>query len=811
MIGTITAMVAVTAVAAPASAAVAPAAPYTALTVDGNPYSWWHQGSRVFDQAGGAAFTVTPGAGDQLDFRADQAGDAWTFRMSPPSGETWAVGTTYELTGVESAEGFAFIDVAHNGATCAETPGYLSVSEATRDAGTDRLTSFAAFYVISCGSSRHDLFGEIRWNSTVGYVAAGTDTMSHNFGDRTVGGPAASRTITVRSMGSDPVEYGTAEIHDTSAPYSITADTCSGTTRAAGETCTVTVSVQPTKLGGAWTSLRLPDNTVVGERLVQLGVNGVDPRTVTVSPASLAFGDQYIAETGGTQSVTVTGTGDTPVTFGAATIGGTDAASFGVKADTCKGATLAKNQTCRVDVVAKAAGGGARSATLQLPNDSLTNPRTVPLTLNGVVGARGTYYPLTPVRIMDTRTGNGAPKAKLGPNGTVNLQVTGRGGVPPAGVGAVVLNVTVAEPTASSYLTVYPAGQAKPTASSLNFGKGWIRSNSVTVAVGAGGKVAITNYAGSTHAIVDVVGYYASDNTPIISGVGVGGQLQPVVPRRLFDSRSDWGSKLPAGNQVRLAVNYGPDANWRMRAVVVNITAVSPSASGFLTAWNGEWPEPTTSTVNYGAGTVTPNLAVVPVRHCTDCPWGVDLPTFGVYTHKDTHVIVDIVGFIDDGSLANGLRFDPKTPTRIVDSRIGQGLPTNPGPAVIGTVTAPGSVVADNTRALALNVTAVSPTASTYLKLWPNGITGIDQPDVSNLNAAAGQTVANAAVTLIGPTDRFNVYNHSGTTGVVADVVGTYWLYPGTASGSAGQGVSGDTSRSPYRLGDLPTPDKVRK
>ncbi|MDO3703825.1 choice-of-anchor D domain-containing protein [Micromonospora sp. C28SCA-DRY-2] len=804
MIGTITAMVAVTAVATPAGAAAAPAAPYTALTVDGNPFSWWHQGSRVFDQAGGAAFTVTPGAGDALNLRADQAGDAWTFRMAPPSGETWTAGTTYELTGVEGAEDFAFIDVAHNGATCTETPGYLSVSEATRDAGTDRLTSFAAYYVISCGSSRHDLFGEIRWNSTVGYAAAGTDTMSHDFGDRLVGGPAASRTITVRSMGSDPVEYGTARF-DTPGAYSITADTCSGTTRAAGETCTVTVSVRPTKLGGEWNLLVLPDNTVVGERMVQLGVNGVDPRTVSVAPASLAFGDQYIAETGGTQSVTVTGTGDTPVTFGAATIGGTDASSFAVKADTCKGATLAKNQTCRVDVVAKAAGGGARSATLQLPNDSLTNPRTVPLTLNGVVGATGTYYPLTPARIMDTRTGNGAPKAKLGPNGTVNLQVTGRGGVPSAGVGAVVLNVTVAEPTASSYLTVYPAGRAKPTASSLNFGTGWVRSNSVTVAVGTGGKVAITNHAGSTQAIVDVVGYYASDNTPIMNGIGVGGQLQPVAPLRLFDSRSDWGSKLPAGDQVRLAVNYGPEANARMRAVVVNITAVSPSASGFLTAWNGEWPEPPTSTVNYATGSVTPNLAVVPVRRCYDCPWGAELPTFGVYTHKDSHVIVDIVGFIDDGGLANGLRFDPKTPTRIVDSRIGQGLPTNPGPAVIGTVTTPGSVVTDSTRALALNVTAVSPTASTYLKLWPNGVTGIDRPDVSNLNAAAGQTVANAAVTLIGPTDAFNVYNHSGTTGVVADVVGTYWLYPGTASGSA---VSGDTSRSPYRLGELPTPDK---
>ncbi|MER7889293.1 choice-of-anchor D domain-containing protein [Micromonospora sp. NPDC094482] len=810
VIGTITLLAAVTAVATPASAAPAPAAPYTALSVDGNPLSWWHQGSRVYDQAGGATFAVTPSAGDGLAFRADQAGDSWTFRLAPPSGESWTVGTTYELTGVEHAPDFAFVDVAHNGATCDEVPGYLSVQDATRDAGTGALTGFAAFYVISCGTNRHDLFGEIRWNSNVGFVAAGTDTMSHNFGDRVVGGPAASKTITVRSMGSDPVEYGTASF-DTSGGYSITADTCSGTTRAAGETCTVTVSAKPTKLGGDWTFLRLPDNTVLGERLVQLGVNGLDPRTVNVTPASLAFGDQYIAETGSTQSVTVTGTGDTAITFGAATIGGTDASSFTVKADTCKGVTLAKNQTCRVDVSAKAGGKGARSATLQLPNNSLTNPRTVPLTLNGVVGARGTYYPLTPARIMDTRTGTGAPKAKVGTNGTVNLQVTGRGGVPSSGVGAVVLNVTVTEPTASSFLTVYPAGQAKPTASSLNFQRGWIRSNSVTVAVGAGGKVAINNLSGYTHVIVDVLGYYASDNTPLINTGQLGGQLQPVPPLRVFDSRSDWGTKLPAENQVRVAVNYGTDANWRMKAVVLNITAVSPSSNGFLTAWNGEWPEPKTSTVNYTGGSVTPNLAIVPVRHCYDCPWGSEFPTFGVYTLKDTHVIVDIVGFLDDSSLADGLRFNPKTPTRIVDSRKGQGLPSSLGAGRTGTVTTPGALLTGGTHALALNVTAVTPTANTFLKLWPNGISGINQPDVSNVNATAGQIVANAAITQLGPTNQFNVYNHLGTTAVVADVVGTFWRYPGTASGAAVQGFAGETPRSPYAPGDRPTPDRVTR
>ncbi|MDH6464908.1 hypothetical protein M2302_005109 [Micromonospora sp. A200] len=803
--GVIATVVGMTAVSGPAIAT----APHTALFVDGTPNSWWYQGTQVFDQADGATVTVGAAAGGELNLRADQGGDNWTWRLAPPTGASWTAGTTYQLAGYPSAD-YALADVQHAGATCDEAPGTLAVREAATDPETGALTAFAASYVISCYSSYNDLHGEIRWNSSVDYAAAATDVTSHNFGDRLVGSPAVTRTITVTSTGSAATVFGTAGFWSPTTAFSITGDTCSGTTRARGETCTITISAAPTRLGGDWTWLQLPDNTTLGNRYVQLGVNGLDPRTVGVSPASLSFGDQYIADRGPANTVTVTGTSAEPTTFGAATITGTDRSSFVVTADTCKGATLPKGQTCRVDVAPTPAGGGIRTAVLELPNNSLSNPRTVPLTVNGVIGSRGTYYPLSPARIMDTRTGNGAAKAKLGPNGTANLQVTGRGGVPSSGVSAVVLNVTVTEPTASGFLTVYPSGKAKPNASSLNFKRGWTRSNSVTVALGSGGKVAVNNSSGYTHAIVDVVGFYASDNSFMFTNRGVGGQFLPVAPRRLFDSRSDWGQKLPADNQVRLALDYGYDANWRMRAVVVNITAVSPTSNGFLTAWNGEWPEPKTSTVNYGAKSITPNLAVVPVRHCYDCPWGSELPTFGVYTLKDTHVVVDIVGFIDDSGLRNGLRFNARTPTRIVDSRVGQGLPANLGAGKSGVVTTPAAVATPDTRALALNVTAVAPTASTVLKVWPNGIDGINRPDASNLNAAAGQTVANAVVTLIGPTDRFNVYNLSGTTGVVADVVGTFWLYPGT-SGTTVRGLTTGAPPAEPTPGDMPKPDVARR
>lgn len=125
-------------------------------------------------------------------------------------------------------------------------------------------------------------------------------------------------------------------------------------------------------------------------------------------------------------------------------------------------------------------------------------------------GPRAIFQPLSPVRILDTRTGNGtvgSSTAPLGAGGALDLQVTGRGGVP-ADATAVVLNVAGITPSANTFLTVWPAGVARPTASSVNLTRGVTAANAVTVQIGSGGRVSIYNASGSTHVIADVNGYY---------------------------------------------------------------------------------------------------------------------------------------------------------------------------------------------------------------------------------------------------------------------------------------------------------------
>src|SRR3989442_15296602 len=66
----------------------------------------------------------------------------------------------------------------------------------------------------------------------------------------------------------------------------------------------------------------------------------------------------------------------------------------------------------------------------------------------------GTYHPLSPVRILDTRTGlGGVSRARLGGGGTLNVHVAGHGRGPAPGGSAGGLHTTGTRTTAPSFLT----------------------------------------------------------------------------------------------------------------------------------------------------------------------------------------------------------------------------------------------------------------------------------------------------------------------------------------------------------------------
>ena len=125
-------------------------------------------------------------------------------------------------------------------------------------------------------------------------------------------------------------------------------------------------------------------------------------------------------------------------------------------------------------------------------------------------GSGATYVPLTPTRLLDTRTGNGLSGAfVIGIPRT--FQVTGRGGVPADAI-AVTGNLTVTAQTSAGYVSLGPVATASPTTSTINFPLGDNRANGVAVTLGAGGTLSAVYKGGpggaTTALLFDVTGYF---------------------------------------------------------------------------------------------------------------------------------------------------------------------------------------------------------------------------------------------------------------------------------------------------------------
>jgi hypothetical protein len=139
----------------------------------------------------------------------------------------------------------------------------------------------------------------------------------------------------------------------------------------------------------------------------------------------------------------------------------------------------------------------------------------------------GIYVPITPVRILDTRIGQGARPGPLGPHESIDLGVVGSVAAVPADALAVVMNVTVTDPDDASFLTLWPAAEGRPLASNLNWIAGRTIPNLTITRLGAGGRVSIYNDAGTTQVLADVAGYFEPDT----SHVGPAGPQGPAGPR----------------------------------------------------------------------------------------------------------------------------------------------------------------------------------------------------------------------------------------------------------------------------------------
>ena len=365
------------------------------------------------------------------------------------------------------------------------------------------------------------------------------------------------------------------------------------------------------------------------------------------------------------------------------------------------------------------------------------------------------FVGLTPQRIMDTRSGLATALGPIGAAGSRTLQVTGRGGVPVTGVLAAVLNVTAFDGDTGSFFTVWPTGTPRQETSTLNIEDGNAVPNLAISMIGDGGRVNIFNSVGSSHCIVDVVGYFRATSAS---------QFAAVSPARILDSRIGLGAaKAPLGPwasidlQVAGAGGVANDAD----SVVMNVTVTNPTATSYITAWPTGQPMPVASNLNYVATQTVPNLVV--------CKLGTGGKVSLLNALGTVDIIADVLGYFKPGA---GGRLTAVAPRRLLDTRSDGGLSRPVGQTPLRLqVGGQAGVPPNGTTAVVLNITAAEGNSPTYVTVYPSTEA---QPTSSNLNVWIGQTRANLVICKLGSDGAVNLYNDKGSLHLIADLVGYF-------------------------------------
>ncbi len=364
--------------------------------------------------------------------------------------------------------------------------------------------------------------------------------------------------------------------------------------------------------------------------------------------------------------------------------------------------------------------------------------------------APDTFRPVAVQRFLDTR---GSTPIAAGTSR--NLQVAGIEGIPNNAT-AISINVAAVN-TSTGHLRVYPAGAPLPNASVLNFQQGKNTANHVIVKVGVAGQISI--YAGSTtDVLVDVNGYFLAD--------GRGATFVPVPTRtRILDATVPGAvAGNPAASSVTVSAQGTGGIGSDAMTAVVNIGALTPSATGHLRVFPAGALLPNASTHNFVVGDSRMNVVLVN-------------PGVGgaitIYNGSSGPVTatVDTVGFFHAGP---GLSFQAITPVRPLDTRsVGSGTPL--APAAFVEVMIRGFGVVPNSasvQAVAVNIAAVNPSGPGSIDVGPSGA----QPLLPWFTHPTNENVANLAIVPLGADGKIRLVNNStGTSHAIVDITGYFF------------------------------------
>ena len=423
--------------------------------------------------------------------------------------------------------------------------------------------------------------------------------------------------------------------------------------------------------------------------------------------------------------------------------------------------------------------GDGGTSTLQNPSHTF-NPGTwtVALTVTNAVGSNtmtktdyvdvsvptaATYTAIDPVRLLDTRVGNGL-SGKFVDSTPRSFQITGRGGVPAEAV-AVTGNLTVTNQSKAGFVSLGPVETSSPTSSTINFPTGDNRGNAATIALDGAGMLSAVYKGGSgatTNLVFDVTGYFVRD--------AAGSTFHEVTPARVLNTGSGVGlngkfvSDTPRTFQVTGNGGVPADAI----AITGNLSVTHQSKGGYVFLGPTATTTPTSSTLNFPFGDVRANSVAVQLDGS-----GKLSAVYKAPAGATTDLVLDITGYFTAD--LTGSRFIALEPVRLLNTIAGVGLS---GKFVSSAprswdIADHGGVPSDAV-AITGNLAVTKQSKGGFVFLGPNASA---TPTSSTLNFPVGDVRANGVfVGLSGTGQLAAVYKSSSgaTTDLVLDVTGYF-------------------------------------
>ncbi len=212
------------------------------------------------------------------------------------------------------------------------------------------------------------------------------------FPNTTVGTPATALPMTLSNPGTAALTINSISVTGANSGSFGETNNC-GSSLAAGATCTITVSFTPASAGNLTASISVADNAAGSPHTAALTGTGTVPLIpqAALSPNPLAFPSTTIGTPATPLPMTLSNSGNAPLTITSISVTGANASSFG-ETNNC-GASLAAGASCTITVSFTPTSAGSLSAAISVTDNAAGSPQSAVVTGTGSASTYAVSFP----------------------------------------------------------------------------------------------------------------------------------------------------------------------------------------------------------------------------------------------------------------------------------------------------------------------------------------------------------------------------------------------------------------------------------